>query len=660
MVPTDLRYTKDHEWVRVEGDRPTIGITAYAAEQLGDIVFVELPDVGRDARPVRDLRRRRIGQGRERPVRARRWRGDRDQRRSGGPPRARQQRPVRRRLDGPAPGGRREAARRAAGSPAPTTRSSLPAELPCRTDPTRAEDRARMLAALGIDHVDELFADIPAGLRASRLDLPEPEPELELSARLERLAARNRVDLASFLGAGVYRHFTPAAVDQILLRGEWYTAYTPYQPEVSQGTLQTIYEYESLIAELMGLDVVSASHYDGAAATAEAGLMACRATRRERVLVSRAASTPTTGRRSATYCEGGQLQLDEIPLIDEGPRGRDDGSGRPRARSSPTAPATVAGVLVAQPNFLGLLEPMADAGRLAHAAGAKFVAVVEPVSLAVLAPPRAYGADIAAGEGQPLGIPPAVRRPVSRPPRLHRRPRPPDPGPPRRHDHRCRRQARLRHDDARPRAGHPPREGRQQHLHQPGAPRAGRQRVRRHDRAAWVARCRLAGGRAGRGAGAGPRRCGRPAAARRCLPQRVRGPRPGRRRRPSPAARAGRAGWPRRSRPSSPTILPSRDALLVCATEVTTSADIRRFANALRGELGGPGGAGDAAARAPVAPPSPPERFDERHRPAAPAQPLRTLAPRPGRRQDPAPAEGRAGSHPFRSARGRPGRPCRN
>ena len=220
---------------------------------------------------------------------------------------------------------------------------------------------------------------------------------------MQTLAGRNRVDLASFLGAGVYRHYTPAAVDQILLRGEWYTAYTPYQPEVSQGTLQSIYEYESLIGELMALDVVSASHYDGAAATAEAGLMACRATRRERLLVSRAVH-PHYRATLRTYCEGGELQLDEVPLVADGPdAGTTDLAALERLLADGTP---VAGVLAAQPNFLGLLEPMADLGRLAHAAGAKFVAVVEPVSLSVLAAPGQYGADIASGEGQPLGISP--------------------------------------------------------------------------------------------------------------------------------------------------------------------------------------------------------------------------------------------------------------
>jgi glycine dehydrogenase subunit 1 len=268
--------------------------------------------------------------------------------------------------------------------------------------PHTAADRDRMLAALGIDHVDDLFADIPEALRASALNLPEPEPELELAARLQALAGRNRTDLASFLGAGVYRHWSPPAVDQILLRGEWYTAYTPYQPEISQGTLQSIYEYESLLAELVDLDVVSASHYDGAAATAEAALMTCRATRRERVLVSRAVHPHYRQTLGAYF--GGGLELADIPLVAEGEGAGTTDLGALERLLGDGSP--VAGVVAAQPNFLGLLEPMAEIGRLAHAAGALFVSVVEPVSLAVLAPPGAYGADIAAGEGQPLGIPP--------------------------------------------------------------------------------------------------------------------------------------------------------------------------------------------------------------------------------------------------------------
>lgn len=269
--------------------------------------------------------------------------------------------------------------------------------------PHTDDDRGRMLATLGLTSVDELFADIPMALRASPLDLPPPEPELELAARLQGLAGRNRTELTSFLGAGVYRHWSPPAVDQMLLRGEWYTAYTPYQPEVSQGTLQSIYEYESLLAELVDMDVVSASHYDGATATAEAALMTCRATRRERVLISRGVH-PHYRQTTATYFEGG-LELDEIPLVADGEAaGTTDLAALEVMLADPDRP--VAGVIAANPDFLGLLEPMPRIAELAHAAGALFVAVIEPVSLAVLAPPGAYGADIAAGEGQPLGIAP--------------------------------------------------------------------------------------------------------------------------------------------------------------------------------------------------------------------------------------------------------------
>jgi glycine dehydrogenase subunit 1 len=268
--------------------------------------------------------------------------------------------------------------------------------------PHAADDRARMLGAIGIDSVDRLFDDIPEALRARPLDLDPPEPELELTARLLSLSGKNRTDLASFLGAGAYRHWTPAAVDQMLLRGEWYTAYTPYQPEVSQGTLQSIYEYQSLLAELTGMDVVSASHYDGGAATAEAALMTCRATGRDRLLVSRAIH-PHYRRTLETYADGAGLTVDEVPLVTDGATAGTTDLGALEQMLGEGGP--VAGVVAANPNVLGLLEDMPRVGQLAHAAGALFVHVVEPVSLAVLATPGESGADIACGEGQPLGIP---------------------------------------------------------------------------------------------------------------------------------------------------------------------------------------------------------------------------------------------------------------
>ncbi len=265
--------------------------------------------------------------------------------------------------------------------------------------PHAEADRATMRQAVGITSVDELFSDIPTSVRAQGLDLPGPLPELELAARLRDLASANRTDLASFLGAGAYRHYVPAAVDQMLIRGEFYTAYTPYQPEISQGTLQTIYEYQSMLAALTGMDVISASHYDGATAVAEAALMTIRATRRDRVLVARSVH-PHYAATARTYLDEARYPVEVIGSL---PDGTIDLAALERLLGEPERP--VAGVILAHPNVFGCLEPMAEAANLAHAAGALLVAVVEPVSLAVLAPPAAYGADIAAGEGQPLGIP---------------------------------------------------------------------------------------------------------------------------------------------------------------------------------------------------------------------------------------------------------------
>jgi glycine dehydrogenase subunit 1 len=266
--------------------------------------------------------------------------------------------------------------------------------------PHTEADRARMLEAIGVASIDDLFADIPAAVRASDWQVPPPLAEQEVRAELARLSGRNRIPEVSFLGAGVYRHLVPAVVGEVIGRPEFATAYTPYQPEVSQGTLQSIYEFQSLICELTGMEVATASHYDGATATAEAALMACRLTRRNRVAVS-AGVNPDYRRVLETYCSGPGVEVVTVP-IDLAV----DGTGT----TDPAAAAAALGddvacLIAAQPNFYGQLEPMGELADAAHAAGAQLVAVVEPISLALLEAPGTYGADIVTAEGQPLGIP---------------------------------------------------------------------------------------------------------------------------------------------------------------------------------------------------------------------------------------------------------------
>ena len=261
-------------------------------------------------------------------------------------------------------------------------------------------DRARMLEVIGVGSVDDLFADIPSGVRAGDWDVPEPLAEQEVRAELARLAARNRLPEVSFLGAGVYRHLVPSVVAEVIGRPEFATSYTPYQPEVSQGTLQSIYEFQSLICELTGMEVATASHYDGATATAEAALMACRLTRRQSVAVS-AGVNPDYRRVLETYCSGPGVEVVTvaIDLAEAGTGTTDPGTAAAALGDD------VACLVAAQPNFYGQLEPMRELAEAAHAADALFVAVVEPTSLAILEAPGGYGADLVAAEGQPLGIP---------------------------------------------------------------------------------------------------------------------------------------------------------------------------------------------------------------------------------------------------------------
>jgi glycine cleavage system P protein (glycine dehydrogenase) subunit 1 len=266
--------------------------------------------------------------------------------------------------------------------------------------PHTQADRAAMLAAIGAADVDELFSDIPAAVRARSFAVPDALSEQEARSELERLAGRNRLPQVTFLGAGAYRHLVPAVVSEVIGRSEFSTAYTPYQPEVSQGTLQSIYEFQSLVCELTGMEVATASHYDGATATAEAALMACRLTHRDAVAVSGAVN-PEVRRVLATYCSGPGIDVVEVPA-DLAP----DGSGlTPVAEAGRVLDDRIACLIVQQPNLFGGVEPMGPLADAAHATGALLVAMVEPTSLAILAPPGSYGADIVTAEGQPLGIP---------------------------------------------------------------------------------------------------------------------------------------------------------------------------------------------------------------------------------------------------------------
>jgi glycine cleavage system P protein (glycine dehydrogenase) subunit 1 len=267
--------------------------------------------------------------------------------------------------------------------------------------PHSPADIEQMLAAIGVASIEDLFRNIPAPLRASgAIDLPPGLSEQDVRARLEALGARNSgVAHLCFLGAGAYPHFVPAVVDNILQRAEFYSAYTPYQPEVSQGTLQAIFEFQTLIAMLFGLEVANASMYDGASATAEAVLMALRVqARKPRVIVARSLH-PEYRQVVATYLQGaGEVELLEAPF---GGDGRID-----RAWLGQHVDGRTAAVVVGYPNFFGVIEDLRTVHGIAAPQGALLVtATAEPLALAVVQPPGALGAEIAVGEGQSFGVP---------------------------------------------------------------------------------------------------------------------------------------------------------------------------------------------------------------------------------------------------------------
>ena len=254
-------------------------------------------------------------------------------------------------------------------------------------------DREAMLAAIGISTMEELFADIPPGVRfRGELDVPPALAEADLAAHLSELAARNVLDEVSFLGAGIYDHYVPAVVDAVLARGEFLTAYTPYQPELSQGVLQAIFEYQTAICELTGMDVSNASGYDGTTVAADACFLAKAATGRTRVVITEA-THPQVRAVVRTFARGFRLEVVEVPHT--------GGTTDPERVSA--AARDAAAVIFQQPNFFGCFEPAPELAAAANACGALPIAHVDPISLGVLEAPGNYGCALAIGEGQSAG-----------------------------------------------------------------------------------------------------------------------------------------------------------------------------------------------------------------------------------------------------------------
>ncbi len=264
--------------------------------------------------------------------------------------------------------------------------------------PMTEQDQKEMLETIGADSVEELFFDIPEKVRfKGEYNIKQAKSEAALMKELTGLAAKN-ADLksnASFLGAGVYDHYIPVIVDHVISRSEFYTAYTPYQPEISQGELQAIFEFQTMICELTGMDVANSSMYDGGTALAEAAMLSAGHTKRKKVLVSQTVH-PESRDVLKTYAKGQNIDVVEVPYK--------DGLTDIEALKS-ELDQDVAAVIVQYPNFFGLVEPLKDIEPLVHDIKAQFVVSSNPLALGVLASPGSLGADIVVGDAQPFGIP---------------------------------------------------------------------------------------------------------------------------------------------------------------------------------------------------------------------------------------------------------------
>ena len=489
-TPDDLLYTSTHEWLRPDGDgrdTATVGITDFAQDQLGDVVYLDLPAAGTPVgagESCGEIESTKTVAELYAPVGGEVIAANGELVDS---PRTRQRVALRRGLADP----RAPRRRRRTGAPARrrrlpgATRRVLsivdsPGGSPHPYIPATATDRARMLERVGAAGIDALFADLPAAMVDPAIRLPAALTEPELVALLTERAAVN-ADPArpDFLGAGAYRHAIPAITSHLTARSEFVTAYTPYQPEISQGTLQTAFEYQSVVCELTGMDVSNTGLYDGASATAEACLLAARVTKRSAVAL-REPIHPGTADVVRTYAHGAGLRVDVL---------------RPGDAATPEHACLV----VQQPDFLGAivdLEPLAEAAARRRARS--WWAVADPFALGLLRAPGDAGrrhrhrrgprpggaAALRRAVGRPVRSPLGVPAPDARPHRrAHARAAPPGAGQ-RRAAHR------LRAHAAGPRAVHPARAGHVERLDGPGADRA-----RLHDHPAGARPARPARGR---------------------------------------------------------------------------------------------------------------------------------------------------------------------
>lgn len=272
--------------------------------------------------------------------------------------------------------------------------------------PQSPSDQAEMLQAMGLQSAEQLFEQIPRELRRKAvLDLPQPQTEPELARHMARLAAANAASdrLTCFAGGGIYDRFIPAIVTDVVRRPEFITPYTSYQAEVSQGTLQALFEYQTMICELTGMAVANASLYDGATALAEAVIMAAAITGRSRAVIARALS-PHARAVARTTCSAAGIDIVELDYCPN--------TGRTDLQALESLKGDLCCLALQQPNYFGIIEDMSAAAESTHSVGALFIASVEPISLGLLQPPGSYDADIAVGEGQSLGLPIAFGGPL--------------------------------------------------------------------------------------------------------------------------------------------------------------------------------------------------------------------------------------------------------